>query len=160
MRKIIIILITIIIVVSIVGILTILKTNNRSIYPNLSEKAIAFHATEFIDDKDDSGYLVIEYNGRKYMPYGTIKRSLKENDIEKCIGYLVQDENTTSMPDENNTDTRIYSLTEDKENNFLMEYYIGTTLMNQPSFWRAIDTKGKDIVIPDYIDLLDYTYWK
>jgi hypothetical protein len=41
-----------------------------------------------------------------------------------------------------------------------MEYYIGTTLMNQPSFWRAIDTKGKDIVIPDYIDLLDYTYWK
>lgn len=32
-----------------------------------------------------------------------------------------------------------------------MEYYVGTNLMNQPSFYRAIDTKGKEINILKYI---------
>ena len=32
--------------------------------------------------------------------------------------------------------------------------------MNQPSFYRAIDTKNKDINIPKFIDSLDYNYWK
>lgn len=126
----------------------------------LPEAPIAFHTTSFTDIADDSGYLVIEYKGRKYMPYGTIKRRIKENDIDECIGYLFQDENVTSIPDENNTDTRIYTLAEDKDNNFLMDYYIGTILMNQPNFWRAVDTKGKDIFIPDCIDSLGYDYWK
>ena len=117
--------------------------------------------TPSVDIYDDNAeYLVLEYSGRKYMPYGTIKRSIKESDIDKCIGYLFQDEIVTSMPDENNTDTRIYSLREDNDNNFLMEYYIKTNLMNPPTFWRAIDTKEKDIVIPNCIDSLEYDYWK
>ena len=142
------------------GMIAVLNRNKQSIYPDLPEKPIAFLTTEFVDTNDDAGYLVIEYNGRKYLPYGTIKRSIKENDIDQCIGYIIQDEKTSSMPDENNTDTRIYTLTEDKENNFLMQYYIGTHLMNQPDFWRADDTKEKNIVIPNYIDSLDYHYWK
>ena len=31
--------------------------------------------------------------------------------------------------------------------------------MNQPDFYRAIDTKGKDIDIPDCIQSLNYDYW-
>ena len=31
--------------------------------------------------------------------------------------------------------------------------------MNQMEFWRAEDTKGKDIKIPDYINSFDYNIW-
>ena len=68
------------------------------------------------------------------MQYGTLKGTLKAKNIDKCIDYIVQDENSSSAVDKNNKDTRIYTLTDDKENNFLMEYYIGTDLMNQQFF--------------------------
>ena len=59
------------------------------------------------------------------------------------------DENSSSVVDKNNKDTRIYTLTDDKENNFLMEYYIENDLMNSQLFYRAIDTKDKIITIQD-----------
>jgi len=134
---------------------------NKERYPELSGDAIAFHTTEFIDVNDDeAGYLMIEYNGRKYIPYGTLKGMIKGKDIDKCIGYIVQDENSSSIVDENNKDTRVYTLTDDNEHNFLMEYYIGTTLMNQPSFYRAMDIRGKNINVPSYINSLNYHYWE
>ena len=130
-------------------------------YPDLDENAIGFQAKSYTDENDDSAkYLTIEYNGRIYMPFGTLKSTLKENDIDKCIGYIIQDENSSSIIDKNNKDTRIYTLTDDQDNNFLMEYYIKTNLMNPQIFYRAIDTKGKNINIPKYIDDLDYNYWK
>ena len=148
------------IIVVICGIIALVNRNVRSIYPDLSENSIAFKIIEYIDkNDDDAGYGMIEYNGRKYMPYGTLKGIINNTDIDKCIGYVIQDENNTSMPDKNNKDERIYTLTVDKENNFLMEYYIGKTLMNQPSFYRAVDTKETNITIPEYIDSLEYNYW-
>ena len=63
------------------------------------------------------------------------------------------DENSSSVVDKNNKDTRIYTLTDDKENNFLMEYYIGNDLMNSQLFYRAIDTRDKIITIPRYINI-------
>lgn len=33
-------------------------------------------------------------------------------------------------------------------------------IMNQPDFWRAIDTRGMVIDTPDYIDSLGYSYWE
>ena len=130
-------------------------------YPELEKDAIAFHTSIYIDkNNDNASYLIFEYNGRTYMPYGELKGVLKSNDIDKCIGYIIQDENSSSIVDKNNKDTKIYTLTEDRENNFLMEYYIGTSLMNQPIFYRAIDTKGKDINIPKIIDDTNHNYWK
>lgn len=130
-------------------------------YPELEKDAIGFKTNSYIDENDDNaGYLTIEYNGRIYMPYGTLKETLKEKYIEKCIGYIIQNENNSSVIDINNKNTRIYTLSDDKDNNFLMEHYIGTDLMNPQSFYRAIDTRDKDIDIPEYIDDLDYNYWK
>lgn len=131
-------------------------------YPDLERDAIGFQMSNFIDESDpnESGYLTFEYNGRTYMPYGSLKGTIKEEDIDKCIGYIIQDENSSSVVDKNDKNTRIYTLSSDKDNNFLMEYYIGTTLMNQPSFYRAIDTKNKNITIPKFINDLDYYYWK
>ena len=137
------------------------RNNTRAKYPELPDDAIAFRTTSFVDTEDDgAGYQIIEYSGRKYIPYGTIKRVVKESDINKCIGYVIQDENVTSMPDENNKNTRIYTLTEDPDNNFLMSFYIVSNFMNPHIFYRAIDTKGEDISIPSYIHSLDYNYWK
>ena len=130
-------------------------------YPELEQYAVGFQVGSYIDQNDDEAeYLTIEYNGRTYMPYGTLKGMLKEKEIDKCIGYVIQDENSSSVVDKNDKDTRIYTLTSDKDNNFLMEYYIGSDLMNQPSFYRAIDTKNKNIDIPKFIDDLGYNYWK
>ena len=130
-------------------------------YPELGKDAIAFQAGSFVDENDDSaGYLTIEYNGRTYIPYGTLKGTLTAKDLDKCIGYIVRDENSSFVVNKDDTDTRIYTLTDDPDNNFLMEYYIGTTLMNQPSFFRALDTKGKDIIIPEIVDSLGYHFWE
>lgn len=59
----------------------------------------------------------------------------------------------------NDKDTRVYTLANDKDENFLMVYYIGESLMNQPDFYRAQDTKDKNIEIPNFIDKEDYEYW-
>ena len=130
-------------------------------YPELKKDAIAFQTSSYIDkNDDDASYLTFEYNGRTYLPYGELKGFLKTSDLDKCIGYIIQDEKSSSIVDINNKDTRIYTLSDDKENNFLMQYYIGTTEMNQPTFYRAIDTKGKDINIPKMISDTDHNYWK
>ena len=91
------------------------------------------------------------YNGRTYIPYGTIGKTLHSKDIDACIGYVISDNG--------DTDTRLYTLTADNAHNYLMEHYVATTLMNPPTFYRAVDTKGKVIKTPDYISSLEYSYW-
>ncbi len=136
-------------------------TSDIDEYPDLKENAIAFNMGEYIDkNDDDAGYGTIIYNGRTYMPYGTLKRGIKSKNIKECIGYIIQNENSSSIVDENNKDTRVYTLIEDPNENYLMIYYIGTTLMNQPAFWKAIDTKDRKVDTPNYIVSLDYGYWK
>lgn len=124
----------------------------QSIYPELSEDAIAFDMGEMTDKTDDDSlYATFEYNGRTYMGYGTLSGSIKEENIKSCIGYLVQD-------GENTTDIRVYTLTDNEGNDYLMTYVDG--VMNQPDFWRAIDTCGMVIDTPAYIDSLEYPYWE
>lgn len=130
-------------------------------YPELKDDAIAFDMGEYIDESDDNaGYGTIVYNGRTYMPYGTIKNSIKSKDIKECIGYIIQNENSSSIFDLDDKDTRVYTLAEDSNENYLMIYYVGTTLMNQPDFWRAVNTKSSEIDTPKYIESLDYSFWK
>lgn len=123
-------------------------------YPELPNDAIAFKMGEYIDkNDDDAAYATIEYEGRTYMPYGTLGKTLHEKNIDACVGYLVQD-------GEKDTDLRVYTLVDDIEHNYLMDYYVAVDLMNQPGFWRAVDTKGKEINTPEFIDSLEYSYWK
>ena len=128
-------------------------------YPDLKDNAVAFSMGEFTDESDnDAKYGTIEYNGRTYMPYGTLKGVIKSQNINKCIGYIIADESSSSIVDENDRDTRVYTLIEDANENYLM-IYTRETLMNQPDFFRAVDTKGKKIDTPNYIDSLNYNYW-
>lgn len=115
----------------------------RTNYPELKENAISFIMGEYKSDIDDTLYGSLNYNDRIYIPYGTLKGQIKTKDIKNCIGYIIQDENSSSTTNLNDKDTRVYTLANDKDENFLMVYYIGESLMNQPDFYRALDTKIK-----------------
>lgn len=128
-------------------------------YPDLKDNAIAFSMSEFTDESDDdTEYGTIEYNNRTYMPYGTLKGSIKSQNINECIGYIIADKSSSSVVDKNDRDTRVYTLIEDANENYLM-IYTREALMNQPDFFRAVDTKGKKIDTPNYIDSRNYNYW-
>ena len=131
----------------------------RTNYPELKKNAISFIMGEYKSDIDDTLYGSLNYNDRIYIPYGTLKGQIKTKDIKNCIGYIIQDENSSSTTNLNDKDTRVYTLVNDKDENFLMVYYIGESLMNQPDFYRALDTKDKNIEIPNFIDKEDYEYW-
>ena len=144
----------------IVVLLTLTLSGCQMRYPDMQDDAVAFRGGEYIDTNDDeAGYLTIDYQGRTYLPYGTLAGSLQSSDLDRCVGYIIQDEHSSSNPDPADKTVRIYTLTQDPECDFLMEHYIGTTLMNPPSFFRAIDTRGKNIDTPPYIESLGYSFW-
>jgi hypothetical protein len=120
---------------------------------DLPDEPQAFLTESYIDPSDkDDGYETIVYNGRRYIPYGTLGKTLKGDDVGECLGYIVQD----GVADKN---TRVYVLTADKDVNYLAE--INTEgFMDQPIFLRAEDTIGKDIDTPSYIESLNYGIWR
>ena len=118
---------------------------------SLPEDPIAFYTNTFANPADaEDTYASIEYDGRTYIPYGTLKNRIAGKDVGPCLGYVVQD----GVPME---DVRVFPLTADPENNFLMETTEG--FMDQPFFLRAVDTRGKEILVPGYIDSLSYDFW-
>ena len=119
----------------------------------LPESPIEFHTGTFVNPADsDDTYQSIEYNGRTYIGYGTLKNAIDGNDVGKCLGYIVQDGVVMK-------DVRLLLLNDDPDANYLVQIFTDG-FMNQPFFFRALDTKEKVIGIPPYIESLDYTYWK
>ncbi|MBR1757662.1 MAG: hypothetical protein IJ744_02890 [Lachnospiraceae bacterium] len=118
----------------------------------LPENPVKFVTYDFINPENaEDGYRVFDYEGRTYLPYGTLKTSLNDRDLSKCLGFVVQDE-------EELKDVLVYSLKADPEMNYLVMRDQG--FMSQPTFLRAIDTLEKEIETPDYIQSLDYEYWE
>ena len=125
----------------------------RRIDFELPEKPIEFHTGTFVNPADpDDTYQSIEYNGRTYVVFGTLKNSINGGDVGQCLGYIVQDGVIMK-------DLRIFLLNADPDANFLVRFAIGG-FMNQPDFFRALDTMGKTIDTPPYIESLDYSCWK
>jgi len=140
--------------------LAVLSGCTKKTLPNLPSDAVAFEMGTFIDENhDDASFATIEYGGRIYIPYGTINNKYGHNCIESCVGYIIQDEHSSSVTGLENTDRRIYTLLGDADHSFLMDFDDSVKLMNQPTFFRAIDTSGQDIERPDYIDPLGYEFW-
>lgn len=116
-----------------------------SAFPELNDDGVALNTEEYIfdDNCNDVIFHEFEYNGRKYLEYGSIKGILKKKNIDKCVGYIVQGDNSKNV--------RVYTLAEDAENNFLIDYVVDSNELITPFVWRAEDTKEKDIDIPQYI---------
>ena len=130
-------------------------------YPPLPEDAIAFEMGSYEDTAhDDALFGTIEYSGRVYVAYGTISSAYRPSCAETCIGYIIQDENSSSVVDLNNKDRRVYIVAGDPDQNFLLEYDATIKLMNSPAFYRALDTIGQEIEIPACITPLDYELWQ
>lgn len=119
---------------------------------SLPENPIEFNTSTFVNPVDsEDTYLSIDYNGRTYIAFGTFKGIVPESEMGDCLGYIVQD--GVKMDD-----SRIFLLTADPDTNYLGRFET-EGVMNQPDFFRAIDTVGKDITTPAYIDDLGYKYW-
>jgi len=120
---------------------------------DLPESPIVFHTGSFVNPVDsDDTYQSIEYNGRTYIGYGTLKKSIDGNDVGKCLGYIIQDGVVMKK-------ARIFLLNADPDANFLVQIFTDG-FMNQPFFFRALDTKENGISVLPYIESLDYPYWK
>ncbi len=120
---------------------------------SLPADPIEFNTGTFVNPADpDDDYISIEYNGRTYIPYGTINGIVPKDEMGDCLGYIVQD--GTKMED-----SRIFLLTGDPDANYLGRFET-EEIMNQPDFFRAIDTVRQDITTPKYIEDLGYDFWK
>lgn len=111
----------------------------------LPENPAIFQNKTFINPADQNDtYFSVEYQSRIYIPYGKPRSGGADADaIGSCLGYQVQD----GVEDQN---MRFFSLAGDEDTDFLMRKYIGG-MMEQPMFFRAVDTKAKDIAVPAYI---------
>ncbi|MBQ6053427.1 MAG: hypothetical protein IJL30_09135 [Clostridia bacterium] len=119
---------------------------------SLPKDPTEFNTFVFVNPNDhEDTYASFEYNGRTYIPYGTLKNRISGKDVGDCLGYIVQD-------GEKLTDTRVFTLRDDKEGNFLaILQYEG--FMDPPVFYRAIDTAKKEIDIPWIVGSLGYDFW-
>ena len=118
----------------------------NSVY-DLPEGAPAIETRTYVNEKDtEDTYVAIMYDGREYVFYGTIGRRMHTKEIAACVGYTGGD-----------TNERIFALSDTDD--YIMQKYMNG-MMEQPGFYRAVDTLGKEIYTPDYIDSLDYELWE
>ena len=83
--------------------------------PDLPSNAIGFDMGTFHDiEHDDALFGSIEYGGRTYIMYGTVNNKYKQSYIDSCIGYIIQNEHSSSVIDSDNTNRRIYTTQEDQ----------------------------------------------
>ena len=119
---------------------------------SLPESPRAFDTGTYVnpDDPDDT-YATIRLDGRVYAVCGTAASRMTGKDVGKCLGYIVQD-------GEERMDDRVFPLSADPERNYLVVITVNG-FMDQPIFYRALDTAGKDIETPAFVQSLDYGIW-
>lgn len=107
-----------------------------------------FKWEDVTDDSLECEKPVIEYKGRKYLYYKDIGRNLAEDDIRECLGCIVQKGEVLE-------DDVVLSLSYNDSDDYLLVYSCGPDLMAPPtSVFRAVDTQGKDIDTPGFINLI------
>jgi hypothetical protein len=96
------------------------------------------------NDSEDS-YSYVEIDGVKYIPYGTQGKTITNKEVGACIAYSETDSND-----------RFYEV--NGNHDFIANYYVNGE-MEQFDFWRSVDTIGKEIDVPDFVDDLGYEIW-
>ena len=134
-------------------ILAVLSACSSGIDYRLPASPLAFVAHDFANPSDpDDTYLSVTYNGRTYIPYGTLQGTLTGRDLGPCLGYLLS-ENTKDDSD------RVFPLADDPDADYLA-VITRKGFMDQPMFLRAADTARQDIPTPSFIVPLEYDFWK
>ena len=118
----------------------------------LPENPIKFVTYDFYNPENpEDGYRAFDYNGRTYILFSSVKKSMKKSDIDECLGYIVQDGIQGEL---------VISLSAFENDDVLMTYY-PNGFMEPYLIYRAIDTKGQVLSFPDYMDSESmYKFWK
>lgn len=98
-----------------------------------------------LPETESGGCRGVIVNGRSYAFFGTQNGRITDKQLERCVGWVGGD-----------TNDRIYTLRDTDD--FIAEYYVGG-MMEQLHFYRALDTAGEQIPVPDYITDLEYEFW-
>ena len=113
---------------------------------SLPKNAKEFEQTTYVNEKDEGDtYMAINYGGREYVYYGSLKNKMREDDVYDCIGYTDGDENE-----------RLCVLRTTKD--YIMQRYVNG-FMDLPIFYRAEDTMGEEIYTPGYIQCVECKLW-
>lgn len=132
--------------IALVGMVLMTGCSNDKIN-DLPKNAVPIEYIIFVDQNvPDSEYALIKHNGREYISYGIQGDTIKESIILECFGYGATDDNE-----------RYYSLVDTDD--YIASYYLNGEMM-QFDFYRAVDTIGKEIYTPNYIENLEYDIWK
>ena len=118
---------------------------------SLPENPQVFTQRSYSYNDETCGELAgFEYNGREYVFFGSIKGGILSDEVGECVGYIYSETN----PEDKNDRVMKLTATDD----FLMVYYV-SGIMEPAVFYRAADTRDKDIEIPEYIIDNGYRYW-
>ena len=119
-------------------------------YLKLPDDPIEFVPYSFLSE-DTQGLDVIVLDERPFVVYGTLKDSLKLDEVvDKVLGYRYSE----NAPDDRSEFVIKLNGTDD----YLMVYY-ADAFMQPPVFYRALDTEGQDIYTPDYIESYGDSIW-
>ena len=121
-------------------------------YLKLPEEPTVFYPYTYDTSADGSqNYEALAYNNRPYVVYGTLKNSMKLNEVvESVLGYRYNE----NVPDDRGELVIKLNGTDD----YLMIYFVDA-FMQPPVFYRAMDTAGQDIYTPDYIESYGDELW-
>ncbi len=97
------------------------------------------------NDIDDT-YMKIELNDRVYIPFGTQNKDLTDKEIGKCIAV-----------NKNNKNQKYYEV---KDSEDLIASFYDKGFVSQIDFYRALDSKDKEIFVPEFVRILNFDYWE
>lgn len=127
---------------------------DNSLSLSYPEEPIQFVTYSFKNPADpDDGYEAFDFQNRTYIPYSSNGRSVMADEAEVCLGCIVQD-------GEVREGDWVVRLTAFKDNDDFLMLYSPNGGMQPEIFFRAIDTKEKQIQLPEYISSDCYKYWK
>jgi hypothetical protein len=135
--------------VGLIGACVFLGGCGNAVNYDLTEDAVAISDsndhTYFNPNDAEDRYHYVEIDGVKYIPYGTQGKRMTNREVGACIAYSAADSND-----------RFYEVIGSSD--FVARYDVGG-VMEQFDFWRSVDTIGKEIDVPDFIDPLGYDIW-
>lgn len=115
----------------------------------LPDDPAIFELASIKDEKDDTSYASITYDGRTYVTYG-IFSDYYADKLVSVIGYINESDKLINC-------RYICTLTDTQNQDLIASVSVNNS--TQANIWRDITTLDKDIDIPDYVRSLDYLYW-
>ena len=114
---------------------------------DLPENAPELKTAVYLNGKDENdGYASIMYGGREYVCYGTAGDEMHKRDVEACVGYTGGRKSDVVCTLKGTGD-------------YIMRTFL-QGFADEPIFFRAADTLGKEIYTPGYIRGWGYELWK